>query len=271
MGTPSKTEDLTWSAHISWLFEELPYLERLGAAGRAGFRCIETAWPQPAERERLPERVANEGLAVSLINCSAGAVGAGERGFINDPSRRVEAERCFSDAAALAVQIGAPNVNVLVGRALPNLSVRRQREAVISALRSFGAEARARGLRVVVEPLNLAENPGYLAPDPLSARRLIEDAGSEALGLLFDVYHLARVDADPLAAIERHAQLIHHVQVSDCPGRGQPGTGSLDLPKILSRLDSAGYRGAVGLEYRPRGSTADSLDFLREAGLPVSL
>jgi hydroxypyruvate isomerase len=268
--TPPGARGLTWSAHISWLFEELPYPERPKAARMAGFRCIETAWPQQADRENLAGTIADQGLCVSLLNCPAGNVEAGERGFINDPSRSDEAERGFSAAAALAVQIGAPKINVLIGRAIPTLSMRRQRDAVVSRLRSFAAEAQARGLLVVVEPLNEAENPGYLAPDPTSARQLIEDAGSEALGLLFDVYHLARVGVDPLGAIDRHGQLIRHVQISDFPGRGQPGTGSLNLAEILSRLRSSGYWGAIGLEYRPSGSTLSSLAFTRRPGFPVS-
>ncbi len=270
MATPIEVADLIWSAHISWLFAERPYEERPRAARRAGFRCIETVWPQHGEREQLPARVEKEGLSVSLLNCAAGNLEAGERGFINDPSRGEQAERGFAAAAALATRIGAKTINVLVGRALPDLAVWRQRDAAILLLRSFGAEARARGLTVVVEPLNEVENPGYLAPDPASARQLIEDAGSEALGILFDVYHLARVGSDPLAAIDRHGDLIRHVQISDFPGRGEPGSGNLDLPAILDRLRSSGYRGAIGLEYRPTAATVRSLAFTRSAEYPVA-
>jgi hydroxypyruvate isomerase len=269
--TATEVADLVWSAHISWLFAELPYEERPRAARRAGFRCIESVWPQPDEREQLPARIAEEGLSVSLLNCAAGDLEAGDRGFINDPSRGDQAERSFADAAALASRIGAKTINVLVGRALPDLGLRRQREAAVLTLRSFGAEARARGLTVVVEPLNEMENPGYLASDPASARELIEDAGSESLGILFDVYHLARVGSDPLAAIDRHGDLIRHVQISDFPGRGEPGSGNLDLPAILARLRSCGYRGAIGLEYRPTAATLGSLAFTRSSEYPVAL
>jgi hydroxypyruvate isomerase len=124
-------------------------------------------------------------------------------------------------------------------------------------------------LSVVVEPLNDAENPGYLAPDPASARQLIEEAGSEALGILLDVYHLARVGTDPLETIDHHGELIRHVQISDFPGRGEPGSGNLDIPAILARLRSCGYRGAIGLEYRPTGATGTSLAFTESADYPV--
>ncbi|MGE5408924.1 MAG: hydroxypyruvate isomerase family protein [Syntrophothermus sp.] len=261
---------LRWSAHVSWLFTEHPYLERPQAAREAGFRLVESAWPGPVEREGLPRALAEQGLSVPLLNCPAGHVAKGERGFINDPSRAGEAERYFSEAVELAVRIGAGAVNVLAGLALPGVGERRQRDTARAMLRALAAEAGARGIGVVLEPLNEAENPGYLTPDPDSARRLLEAAGSENLGLLLDVYHLVRVGSDPLEAIRRHGELIRHVQISDFPGRGQPGTGDLDLREVLSALLANGYRGAIGLEYTPLGGTAASLSFTRASALPVS-
>jgi hypothetical protein len=126
---------LAWSVHISWLFGELPYLERVGAARRAGFARIETAWPEQADREGLARAVAESGVEVVLLNCPAGDARGGERGFINDPSRREEAELGFLAAAELAERIGARNLNLLVGRALPGVGLARQRESLLGALR----------------------------------------------------------------------------------------------------------------------------------------
>jgi len=255
---------LAWSVHISWLFGELPYLERVGAARRAGFARIETAWPEQADREGLPRAVAESGVDVALLNCPAGDTRGGERGFINDPSRREEAELGFLAAAELAERIGARNLNLLVGRTLPGVGLARQRESLLGALRDCASEAATRGLRVLIEPLNESENPGYLAPTPADALALIEASAADGLGLLLDVYHLACAGIEPLAAIDRFAGLIGHVQVSDWPGRGEPGSGSLDVWGILERLEACGYEGAVGLEYEPRGTTEASFAFLRD-------
>lgn len=256
---------LRWSAHISWLFAERPYVDRAAAARRAGFDWIETAWPSEEEREGLVAAVAKEGVRVALLNCSAGAVQSGERGFINDDARRAEAERAFLLAAELAAPLGARNLNLLVGRALPGVSEQRQRAAVIGALRSFAPLAAASGLRILLEPLNTLENPGYLAPTPDAAVELIEAVGSEHVGLLLDVYHTARMGIDPIAAIEQHGERIDHVQLSDCPGRGAPGTGVLAVWEILERLQVDGYEGAIGLEYEPAGPTERSLAFMRQS------
>ena len=258
---------LTFSAHISWLFGELPYLERPGAARRTGFHRIETAWPEVAEdREGLAGVVAQQGLEVVLLNCPAGDAKGGERGFLNDPLRRQEAERDFLAAADLAQRVGAPSLNALVGRELPGIPPASQHRAVVDALSAFAPKAASRGLRILVEPLNAIENPGYLAPTPGKALELIEECGSDVLGVLLDVYHVARAGGDPLAEIERCGGLIGHVQISDYPGRGQPGSGVLDFAAILQGLEAVGYTGSVGLEYAPRGTTESSLSFLDAIG-----
>lgn len=254
---------LALSAHISWLFGEREYLDRAAAARNAGFRWIESDWPDEADLGGLPAAIEEAGVQVALLNCRAGDTKHGERGFLNDPARRAEAEAAFAAAADLAQRVRATNLNLLVGRALPGrLSI--QRNAVVSALREFGAQASARGLRIVVEPINAVEHPGYLAPTPKAAAELIAAADSDAVRLLLDVYHLAWSGTDPVATIDDYADLIGHVQISDWPGRGAPGTGRLDLLRVLERLEASGYTKAVGLEFEPRGATEESLTFLRD-------
>jgi hydroxypyruvate isomerase len=257
---------MRWSAHISWLFAELPYLERVAAAREAGFTTIESAWPErEQDRAGLAAAVAEQRVDVALLNCSAGDTAGGERGFLNDDSRREEAEAAFADAAELAVAIGAPNLNVLVGRALPEVPESRQRAAIVAALQSFAPLARAAGLRMLLEPVNSIENPGFLAPTPAAAVALIEAAGPEhagQLGLLLDLYHVARAGDDPARAIEQHRRWIGHVQVSDHPGRGAPGTGALPIWDLLEALRASRYDGAVGLEYEPRGPTEPTFAFM---------
>jgi hydroxypyruvate isomerase len=262
---------MRWSAHISWLFKELPYLERVAAARNAGFGTIESAWPEDAQdRDGLTaavtrQRDADPRFAVALLNCPAGNTAGGERGFVNDDSRREEAEAAFGEAVELAGAIGAPSLNLLVGRALPGVPKSRQRAAIVSALRSFAPLAAAHGLRILLEPVNEIENPGFLAPTPDAAVELIEAAGSdhaEHLGLLLDLYHVARAGGDPATAIERHRAWIGHVQISDHPGRGAPGSGTLPIWDLLEQLRASRYDGAVGLEYEVSGPTERSLGFL---------
>lgn len=117
----------------------------------------------------------------------------------------------------------------------------------------------------MVEALNELDVPGYLLPTPTAAAALIDAVGSDSIRLLFDADHVARGGADPVAAVASYSDLIAHVHVADCPGRGAPGTGDLDVWSLVERLDAVGYGGAIALEYDPRGATRDSLEFLRAA------
>jgi hydroxypyruvate isomerase len=254
---------IEFSAHISWLFVEHPYLERVSRARAAGFGCIETGWPQDTDLGELARQIERNRMCVALVNADGGDLAAGERGFLNDPARLADAERAFLKAAELALRIGSPCVHVMLGRALPAIPEYDQRAAVIAGLRSCARLADERGLTVLVEPMNELDVPGYFAPSPEAVAALIAQVGSPQVRMLFDAYHVARAGRDPLTALDAAAPLIGHVQFADCPGRGPPGTGALDLWGLLERLEILGYGGAIGFEYRPDGPTEQTLGFLR--------
>jgi hydroxypyruvate isomerase len=71
------------------------------------------------------------------------------------------------------------------------------------------------------------------------------------------------MEGDLAPTISRYLPHIAHVQIADTPGRHEPGTGEISFPFIFDHLDRVGYRGWVGCEYKPRGSTYDSLAWFR--------
>lgn len=251
------------SAHLSMLFAELPYLERPTAAHAAGFRVVESWWPgddlEPwlAEVERL-------GLGVALLNADAGDIAGGERGFLNVPERRDWSLDAFAVAAAAAARCGAPLVNVVVGLDTGRTPRAEQLRLVVDVLRACVPVARAAGVRIAIESINDRDTPGYLVPTPADAAALIEQVGADDLCLLYDAYHAARMGLDPVVDVVQRLPLVGHVQYADCPGRGAPGTGELDLGTLLEALAAAGYAGAVGLELDAAGATLDAL-----AGVPA--
>ena len=78
----------------------------------------------------------------------------------------------------------------------------------------------------------------------------------------FDVFHMTRMGEDVEAALREHIDVIAHVQIADHPGRGEPGSGSIDFDALFALLDELGYDGWVSAEYRPTGRTEDSLEWL---------
>jgi len=253
---------VVWSAHVSMLFRELPYLERPEAATGAGFGTIETWWPGDGVAAAWADEVTRLGLGVAAINSDGGDLEAGERGFLNDPDRRDEALAAFTDAVALARRVGCTAINVLVGREQPGRPRAAQIADAVSALAECAAIAGEAEVTILVEPINELDVPGYLVPTPRAAADLIESVGAGNVRLLYDSYHAARAGDDPCRDVAPFAPLIGHVQYADCPGRGAPGTGNVDLAAFVDALRSIGYRGAVGLEFDPGGPTADALERL---------
>ena len=84
------------------------------------------------------------------------------------------------------------------------------------------------------------------------------------VGLLCDLFHLANNGDDIDAALAAYGDRIAHVQIADHPGRGEPGSGTLDLDRYLNTIQASGYSGYVSLEYIPTTTTIDSLRWLRQ-------
>jgi hydroxypyruvate isomerase len=250
-----------FSAHLSMLFRELPYLERPAAARDAGFSAVETWWPAELAQP-LAEEVQRLNLTVALVNCFGGDIEAGERGFLNLPERRERTLREFQEAVELAQSVRAPRINMLAGLLTPDLTARRQLAEAASILRECAARVAHADITVVVEQINSVDVSSYLVPTAHEVVRLIDATGSSSVRMLYDVYHGARSGADPLKEVVEYMEVIDHIHYADCPGRVAPGTGKVDLSELLGVLDHAGYTGAVGLEYDPRGPTAPTLAFL---------
>ncbi|MFC4589499.1 hydroxypyruvate isomerase family protein [Sphaerisporangium corydalis] len=261
---------LRFDVNLSILFTELPLLERPGAAAKAGFDAVELWWPfdrpDPPESDLDALRRAIEDAGVRLVglNFDAGDMGAGDRGLLSRPG---DADRFLANvdvAAGFAGSLGCRVLNALYGNRVPGLPEAAQRELALATLsRAAGAAAKA-GATVVVEALNSYENPGYPITSSAAAFALIEQVGAPNLAFLADLYHLHRMGEDVPALIDRDAGRFGHVQIADDPGRGRPGSGAMPYDLIFARLAAAGYRGHVGLEYRPAGPSAESFTWLEE-------
>lgn len=256
---------IAWSAHLSTLFGELDPLERPAAAAAAGLTAVETWWPPPAPAGEWAAAVRDAGVVAVLVNADGGDLAAGERGFCNHPERVDEVVAAVEAAVRLGLDAGGPGrVNLLVGRDDGVRSRPDQLAVAAAAVHRAGDAAVALGGSIVIEHLNSRDVDRPLVATPVDALTFVEAVAHPAVGILFDAYHAARMDLDPRAEFTRVVHRVRHVQYADSPGRGAPGTGTIDLAEFVADLAMEGYRGHVGLEFVPAGSTAEAL-----AGLPA--
>lgn len=228
-----------FAANVSMLFGELPFAERFQAALDAGFEGVEFWWPA----EPVPP-----GFEVVLMNFDGGDLASGERGFLNDRERW---RAHVPEAVALARSLGCMRMHALVGR-----DDGRSREAQLAGAAeelAFAARAAA-PITVLVEAINTLDVPGYLVSSTDAAADLVTRVGEPNVAIQFDAFHMTRMGEDIEAALRAHRDLIAHVQIADHPGRGEPGSGSIDFDALFALLDELGYDGWVGAEYQPTGS-----------------
>ena len=271
---------LAYEVNCSILFTELPLLERPAAARAAGFGAIELWWPfadaVPADREveALVRAVTDAGVALVGLNFAAGDLPGGDRGLLSWPARAAEFRDSVEAAVAIGERLGCRSFNALYGNRVEGADPAAQDELATEQLALAGRAAARVGGTVLVEPVSGAPRyPLRSAADAVAViDRVADRTGVANLGLLCDLYHLASNGDDLDRVVADHGHRVAHVQIADAPGRGAPGTGTLDLDRHLTRLAAGGYRGWVGLEYLADGPSADSFGWLprerRQGGAP---
>ena len=250
-----------FAANLSLMFTEHPLLDRFAAAADAGFDAVELQFPYEHSPDAIADRLAASGLELTLFNLSPGDWAAGDRGLAALPHRREQFRVSVAQALAYAEATGTRKLHAMAGIARsadPGAAA-----AYWDALRYACDEAGARGLEVMIEPINPRDMPGYFLNDFAAAAELIRELALPNLKLQFDVYHRQILHGDVLRGLEALLPITGHVQTASVPGRNEPGTGELDDFRIFRALDEFGYAGFVGCEYRPLGGTEEGLGWRR--------
>jgi hydroxypyruvate isomerase len=252
---------LPFSANLSFLFAEHDFLDRFGAAVRAGFTGVEFHFPYDHEKAVLAEVVMTSGVEVVLFNLPAGDWAAGERGIACLPERKAEFQDGVGRAIEYAEALGCTRLNCLAG--IPMTNRDKALDTLTDNLRFAAAVTQRAGIRLMMEPLNTRDNPGFLISTTEQALSVIDAVDSRNLQLQYDVYHAQVMEGDLAHTLEKHLPSIGHIQIADNPGRHEPGTGEIRFPFLFERLQQLGYAGWIGCEYKPSGDTLDSLDWLK--------
>lgn len=248
-----------FAANLTMLFSELPFLDRFAAAKASGFAGVEYLFPYEFEKAELREQLQRHELTQVLHNLPAGNWAAGERGIAIMPDRVEE----FRDGVARAIDyaraLECRQLNCLVGIAPDDCDVFELNEVLVGNLR-FAADALARErIRLLIEPINTIDIPGFFLSRTEQAAQIIGEVRSSNLFIQYDIYHMQVMEGDIARSLNRHLARIAHVQLADNPGRNEPGTGEINYPFLFRHLDSLGYGGWVGCEYKPRTTTVDGL------------
>lgn len=254
-----------FSANLSFLFNEVPFLERFGEAAHAGFRAVEFAFAYDFQVRDVAARVAEHALEVVLINAPPGNWDAGDRGLASLPGREHEFAASIVTALRFAQALRCPRLHVMAG-VLPEGADDEERTRRLRTykrnLRFACQEAAEQNVTVLIEPLNPRDVPRYLLSTQGEAHAIREEVGMANLKVQMDLYHAQIVEGDLATKVRRYLPQVGHVQIAGVPGRAEPDVGEINYPYLFRLLDELKYDGWVGCEYRPAVSTAEGLGWL---------
>ena len=262
-----RTYGLRFDVNCSILFTELPLLARPAAARTAGFGAVEFWWPfeemtpSDADADAFVTALADAGVELVSLNFHAGDLAAGDRGLVSVPAAAAAFRENIAACAEIARRTGCTRLNAAYGNRLEGVDSAAQDEIAIENL-TLAAEAAAKaGALVLVEAINSVDVPAFPLDSSAAAMAVIDKVPAANVAFLADLYHLARMGEDLPQTLSACRDRIGPVQIADPPGRGAPGTGTLDFEPLFAQLAAQGYAGSVGLEYLPRDPSDSSTSF----------
>ena len=253
-----------FAANLTMMFTELPFLDRFGAAAKAGFKAVEFLFPYAFEAGDIKRKLDDNGLTLILHNLPAGDWDAGERGIACHPDRVSEFRAGVGQAMAYARALGVRQLNCLAGKAPAGVAEEVLRATFVENLRHAASALKPAGLKLLIEPINTFDIPGFYLNRTAQAAGILAEVGADNAFIQYDLYHAQRMEGELAATVHKHLPHIGHIQLADNPGRNEPGTGEINYPFLFAHLDRIGYDGWIGCEYKPATTTQAGLGWLQQ-------
>jgi hydroxypyruvate isomerase len=253
-----------FAANLTMLFNEVPFLDRFALAAQAGFKAVEFMFPYGFSAADIHGRLKEHRLQLVLHNLPAGDWDAGERGIACIPGREAEFRTGVGQAIEYARVLGVPQLNCLVGKTPAGVNAATVHATLIANLRYAATQLAGAGLKLLVEPVNSYDIPGFHLTRSAQTIAVLDEVGAPNAYLQYDIYHMQRMEGELAATMERLLPRIAHIQLADNPGRHEPGSGEIHYPFLFAHLDRIGYSGWIGCEYKPATSTAAGLGWMAQ-------
>ena len=253
-----------FAANLTMLYTEHAFLDRFDAAANAGFTAVEFLFPYGFKAADIKQRLDANGLSLVLHNLPAGDWDAGERGIGCLPDRVDEFRAGVARAIEYAQALGVPQLNCLAGKTPAGVDAGLLRRTFVANLRFAAAELDKAGLKLLIEPINNYDIPGFWLNRTDLAISVLDEVGAANAFVQYDIYHAQRYEGELAATMTKYLSRIGHIQLADNPGRNEPGTGEINYAFLFKHLDRIGYTGWIGCEYKPATTTDAGLGWRQQ-------
>lgn len=255
------------AANLSWLYQDIPFLQRFGAAAAHGFKAVEILFPYEAPAADVAAELGKHKLTQALFNLPPGDWAKGERGLAALPGREAEFAAALDKALDYAKALECRTLHVMSGMIAAGADTRAMHRTFVSNLKMVCDRTAKLGLTIVLEPINHRDIPGYFTNTTDQVKAIIDEVCAPHLKLQLDLYHMQVTEGDLQKRMERLFPVTAHVQIAGNPDRNEPDLGEVNHLYLLDVLDHLGYDGYVGLEYKPRTTTAAGLGWAAKYGI----
>jgi hydroxypyruvate isomerase len=252
---------LKFTANLSLLFTEVELSERFYAAKQHGFTAVELQFPYSLNPETLQQLLQETGLKLVLFNIAADDLMQGGEGLASVPEKRGKFQLALNQAVDYARLLKPEAINILAGRCINNKYLTDYLKTFKANLLLAADTFAPLGIKTVFEAINTYDMPSFIIYNSSQMLAILEEINHPNLFIQYDIYHASKMGENPALFIYQHANKIGHIQFADCPNRGQPNTGKLDFSQLFSVIEQSTYSGWTGAEYKPIGTTADSLNW----------
>lgn len=259
-----------FAANLSMLYNDVDFLERFAAASRDGFKAVEYLFPYAYMPEQLAAQLRQHGLQQVLFNAPPGDWDAGERGIACLPGRQTEFREGIARAITYAQALQCPRIHVMSGLVPQDVNPATVRATYVTNVRYAAEQAAAHGIQILLEPINGRDMPGFFLSRQDQAHALVAEIGATNVKVQMDLYHCQIVEGDLAMKIRQYLPTgnVGHFQIAGVPERHEPDVGEINYPYLFQLLDTLGYDGWIGCEYKPAlgaapHATRDGLGWLQ--------
>ena len=250
------------SVCIEMVFTEVPFLERIEKAAKAGFDAIEFWNWDNKDLPAVKAAVEEAGIGIASFQSNLG-------GTLIHPEQREGFAASIAQSLEKAREVGSSGLFLLTDELAedrsvrfryPELTAEEKYESVLEGLRLIAPLAEKAGITLVLEPLNSqVDHVGYFLDYSATGFELVRAVDSPYIKLLYDIYHMQIMEGNIIQTLTGNLDVIGHVHVADVPGRHEPGTGELNFANIFKALREAGYDKYVGFELDPTVSSEEAM------------
>ena len=293
---------LKFAANLSFLYNELPFMERFAAAAKDGFKGVEYLFPYAFSKQEIAAALKDTGLQQVLFNAppaghdrdsAQAAWDQGVRGTTCLPGKEDEFKRGFMLALEYAEALNCPRIHVMAGlvpeafRVASHLPAHLatsaahastpgpMRDTYVRNLRWAADQAASAGRDVMIEPINTRDIPHFFLNRQDDAHTIVQEVNRPNLKVQFDLYHCQIVEGDVENKIRHYLPTgrVAHLQIAGVPQRHEPDTGELNYAVLFKAIEEVskdcGWDGWLGCEYRPAlgampGGTSGGLGWMHE-------